>query len=73
MSRTETVTDREAAALTVLREMGTDVLEAALIAREVMAAGRGRVKRARKCVELGQEELRRREKTVSFAKAAEAL
>ena len=55
----------------ILRSTGVDVLEAALVAKEALEAGRGRVKRARKCVELGAEELRRREKTVTFERAVE--
>ena len=61
----------ELAALTVLRQTGVDVLEAALVAREALVAGRGRVKRARACIAAGAESLRGREKTVSFERAVE--
>ena len=64
--------DRERAALEVLRSTGVDVLEAALVAREALEFGRGRVRRARECVRLGAEEMRKREKTVTFRKAVEA-
>ena len=57
------------AALEVLRSTGIDVLEAALVAKEAVECGRGRVKRARECVRLGAEEMRKRERTVTFAKA----
>ncbi|MCQ2366895.1 MAG: tyrosine-type recombinase/integrase [Akkermansia sp.] len=64
--------DREQAALEVLRSTGVDVLEAALVAKEALECGRGRVRRARECVRLGAEEMRKREKTVTFRKAVEA-
>lgn len=38
--------DKETAALEVLKSTGIDVLEAALMAKEALARGRGRVKRA---------------------------
>ena len=63
------ITDMERAALEVLRSTGVDVLEAALVAREALECGRGRVRRARECVRLGAEEMRKREKTVTFSKA----
>lgn len=65
------LTDIEKAALVVLKSTGVDVLEAALVAKEALAAGRGRVKRARRCISAGAEVLRQREKTVSFEKAVE--
>ena len=64
--------DREQAALEVLRSTGIDVLEAALVAREALECGRGRVRRARECVRLGAEEMKKRERTVTFRKAVEA-
>ena len=66
------IADKERAALEVLRSTGVDVLEAALVAKEALECGRGRVKRARECVRLGAEEMRKREKTVTFRKAVEA-
>lgn len=68
----DNLTERERAALAVLRSTGIDVLEAALVAKEALAAGRGRVKRARQCLQLGQEQLRLQEKTVTFRRAVEA-
>ena len=65
------IEDREMAALEVLRSTGIDVLEAALVAKAALECGRGRVRRARECVRLGAEEMRKREKTVTFAKAVE--
>ena len=67
----KTIEDREMAALEVLRSTGIDVLETALVAKEALECGRGRVRRARECVRLGAEEMRKREKTVTFAKAVE--
>ncbi len=61
----------ELAAVEVLRQTGVDVLEAALVAKRALEAGRGRVKRAMGCIAAGEEELRRREKTVTFARAVE--
>lgn len=63
---------KERAALEVLRSTGVDILEAALIAKEALAAARGQLKRAKLCLQLGAEELAKRERTVSFAKAVEA-
>ena len=59
------------AAVEVLRQTGVNVLEAALVAKAALEAGRGRVKRAMTCIAAGEEELRRREKTVTFARAVE--
>lgn len=66
------MTDSEIAALEVLRSTGSDVLEAALVAKDALDANRGRVKRARRCIAAGAEVLRQQERTVSFAKAVEA-
>lgn len=66
------MSDKEQAALAVLRSTGVDVLEAALIAKEALAAARGQLNRAKLCFQLGAEELAKRERTVSFAKAVEA-
>ena len=66
-----TIEDREKAALEVLKSTGKDVLEAALVAKEALECGRGRLNRARACIRMGAEELRKRERTVTFAKAVE--
>ena len=66
------IPNEEDAALAVLRSTGVDVLEAALLAREALNAGRGRLSRARRCLEAGRETLRMREKTVCFCTAVEA-
>lgn len=62
----------ERAAIEVLKSTGVDVLEAALVAKEALRVGRGRVGRAMKCIAAGETELRRQEKTVTFARAVEA-
>lgn len=66
------ITSQERAALAVLKSTKVDILEAALVAKEALAAGRGRVKRARKCIAAGVEALQKQEKTVTFEKAVEA-
>ena len=66
------LTEKEVTALTLLRSACADVIEAALIAKEALAANRGQVRRARRCLAAGVEELRKQERTVSFEKAVEA-
>ena len=66
------VNEMERAALEILRELSVGVLEGALLAREVVRAGRGNERRARRCIALGCEALRSAERTVCFARAVEA-
>ena len=66
-----TYTSEEIAALEILRGTGVNIVEATLVARAALEAGRYKVKRTLKCVALGAEELKRQEKTVSFEKAVE--
>ena len=47
-------------------------MDAALIAKDALEKGRGKVWRAKKCLILGEEELRRQEKTVTFRRAVQA-
>ena len=69
-----TIENNELAALEILRSTGVDVLEAAMVAKAALRAGRGRVKRAVECITTGAEALRSLEKTVSFERAVlEAL
>ncbi len=63
------LTREEMAALAVLKSAGEDLMEVAIIAKESMAAGRGSLKRARRCIAAGVEELKKQERTVSFEKA----
>ena len=65
-------TDIDTAALAVLRSTGINILEAAILARDALEAGRGRVRRARKCLAAGADMLKQQERTVSFEKAVEA-
>ncbi len=66
------ISEEEHAALVMLRSTGINILEAAQIAGAALRAGRNRVRRALECIAAGEEELRRREKTVTFEKAVEA-
>ncbi len=67
----EDVTREELAALEILKSTGVGVLAAAQVASAALKVGKGRVKRAMKCVALGEVELKKQEKTVSFEKAVE--
>lgn len=66
------VTKQELAALEILKSTGLPVLEAALLAKEALTAGRGRLKRTQRCIAAGKSELEKQEKTVSFEKATRA-
>ena len=59
------------AALEILRATGIDVLEAALVAREAVRVGHGRVKRAYECISAGEDALHARERTVTFERAVQ--
>ena len=67
-----TQTEQEQAAVAILKATGINIIEAALLAKATLEAGHGRVKRAMKCVRLGEEELKRQEKTVTFETAVAA-
>ncbi len=65
---------KEQAAIAILLNTGVDILEAAIIAKEALTVGRGKINRARKCIEAGKKTLQLQEKTISFEKAVnEAL
>ncbi len=66
------LTENERAALALLRSSGAPVLEAAQVACAALKAGRGRMKRAMKCLAAGAEALRQQERTVSFEQAVAA-
>lgn len=71
---TEEFSEMDRAALVILKETGLDVMEAALLAYELLQASRGRGsrwKRAKKCIRLGEEALAAKEKTVAFRKAVD--
>ena len=69
---TYTLNETDKAALALLRSTGADVLEAALVAKSALDAGRGRTRRAMKCIAAGAEALRQQERTVTFEKAVES-
>ena len=60
------------AALAILNATGVPVLEAAILAKEALAANRGSIRRARRCLAAGAEALRQQERTVTFEKAVAA-
>ena len=62
-------TEIDTAALAVLKSTGINILEAAILAKEALDAGRGKIRRARKCLAAGVDVLRQQEKTVTFEKA----
>ena len=64
-------TEIDRAALEVLRSTGINILEAAILAKEALGAGHGRIRRARKCLAAGAEVLKQQERTVTFEKAVE--
>ena len=72
MKKKITIEQGELAALEVLKQTGVSALEAALVAREALKAGRGRLRRARACIAAGEAALRLSEKTVTFARAVAA-
>jgi len=69
------INEQEQAALAILRKTGLGALEAAMIAWEASRAvkGRGdRLKRIRRCMELGTSALRAEHRTSTFSKAVRA-
>lgn len=68
------ITEQEYAAVVILRETGASVLEAAILAKDALRESRGHIRRARKCLQLGNQELQKQGRTATFRKAAaEAL
>lgn len=65
------ITEEELTALTLLRGTGLPLTDAALLAKEAAACGRGRLARARRCLQLGSQLLKEQERTVTFRKAVE--
>ena len=65
------LTENDFAALTLLKSSGVPSLAAAQLACTALKIGRGKVKRALKCLTAGDEALRQRERTVTFEKAVE--
>lgn len=65
------ITEQEYAAVVILRETGVGVLDAAILVRDTLQQVHGGIKRARKCLHLGKQELRRQSRTISFSRAAD--
>jgi len=63
------LSEEEMAALVLLKRSGVPALEAAQVAYAALKSGKGRTKRALRCIAAGAEELRKQERTVSFEKA----
>ena len=63
------LSEEEMAALVLLKRTGVPALEAAQVACAAIQSGKGRTKRALRCIAAGAEELRKQERTVSFEKA----
>ena len=68
----KTIYETEQAALAILKSTGVSLIDAALIAKEALQEGRGRIKRARQCITVGAETIKQQEKTVSFEQAVTA-
>ena len=66
------LTENDFAALTLLKSTGVPPLEAAQLACAAIKAGRGKVKRALRCIAAGAETLKQQERTVTFEKAVAA-
>ena len=63
------LSEEEMAALVLLKSTGVSALEAAQVACVAIKSGKGRTKRALRCIVAGAEELKKEERTVSFEKA----
>ena len=72
MKSMKEMSEKAKAAIAILESTGVDILEAALVAKAALAAGKRRVKRAMKCIKLGDAALTAQEKTVTFEKAVAA-
>lgn len=64
--------DQERAALEVLRATGINPLEAAMLARDALLSGNGKLRRAHLCLQAGKLALLTQEKTVCFSTAVKA-
>jgi integrase len=63
------LSEEEMAALVLLKSTGVPALEAAQVACAAIKSGKGRTKRALRCIAAGTEELKKQEHTVTFEKA----
>lgn len=64
-----TTQDEERAALTILKATDVPLMDAALLTAEILRLCRGNLNRARLCLQLGAEEWKRRQRTVTFRHA----
>ena len=65
------ISENESAALALLKSSGVPILEAAQLTCTALKIGRGKVKRALRCLTEGEKALKQQERTVSFEKAVE--
>ena len=63
------ISENESAALALLKSSGVPILEAAQLTCTALKIGRGKVKRALRCLTEGEKALKQQEHTVSFEKA----
>ena len=63
------LSEEEMAALVLLKRTGVPALEAAPVACAAIQSGKGRTKRALRCIAAGAEVLKKQERTVTFEKA----
>ena len=63
------LSEEEMAALVLLKRCGVPAMEAAQVACAAIQSGKGRTKRALRCIAAGAEVLKKQERTVSFEKA----
>ena len=63
------LSEEEMAALVLLKRTGVPALEAAQVACAAIQSGKGRTKRAMRCIAAGAEVLKKQEHTVTFEKA----
>lgn len=61
----------EDVALGMLKSLRGNIIDVAIVAKTAWLAGRGRLKRALKCIAMGEEKMREQERTVSFSKAVD--
>ena len=66
------ISENENAALTLLKNCGVPILEAAQLTCTALKTGHGKIKRTLRCLQEGEKALQQQEKTVTFEKAVKA-
>ena len=66
------ISENENAALTLLKNCGVPILEAAQLTCTALKTGHGKIKRTLRCLQEGEKALQLQEKTVTFEKAVKA-